>query len=381
MAYNMDIFTKETIEACPWPQTQEGAYAKKFLAPIVKLGAKHFVANIETQFAVLCDGNIALPITINYEEYDNSFVCSPFSHYVSYSSIVLNKLTNPVLKGMAGTGLRAYAALMKRGKINRVVIVNNWLFTTNPTPDLTDNQLDAITSFLKQRFPTHAILFRAVTEEMCKPFVQSLRQQGFDLLASRYMNMTNGADETVFNTRIFKSDRKFVREAQFQTIDSANISNDEIERLQKMYHALYIKKYSPLNPQFTPHFFSHIIENQLLDIKIAKKEETLAGIAGFMHRKGQMISPLFGYDPEIEEHKGIYRYLSTLLMLESQKYKALFNQSAGGGFFKKLRRAYGSMEYTAVYTAHLPLRRKIPWKFLKGVVNTVGAKAMKKYDE
>ena len=66
-------------------------------------------------------------------------------------------------------------------------------------------------------------------------------------------------------------------------------------------------------------------------------------------------------------------------VLEAQKKGAVFNQSAGGSFYKKVRRAEGNMEYTAVYQKHLPLPRRIPWKILSLLSNSLGQMYMKRY--
>lgn len=372
------FYTASNIDTCPWPLTEEGAYAKKFLEPLVKEGVHRFVNNIDTEMGILIVGDLSLPVTINDAQYDNSFVCSPFGHYVSYSSIVLDNLKNPLLKSTAGFFLKIYESFMKRGKINRVVIVNNWLFTTNPSPKIDPATLKTINDYLQDKFPDRAIIFRSITKKTCSECYDALNKTGYHLIASRYMYILDGSNESVFHTRIFKSDLKHFRERDLILSNHSDIKESDIPKLQELYHALYIQKYSKLNPQFNQRFFRHLLKNELLQIFAAKDAEGYVGVVGYFCRDKQMISPLFGYNPALDI-KGVYRFLSTILLLEAQKQKAVFNQSAGGSFYKKIRRAEGEMEYTAVYMKHLPFHRKIPWWILKLVINSLGKMYMKQY--
>lgn len=373
------IYDESNIGSCPWPANPDGQYAKKFLSPIIKKGVAHFIDNIQTEMRVLIVDGVVLPITINDAQYENSFVCSPYGHYVAYASTVLGKLNNKLLRGTFKLFLKMYGSLMKLGKLNKVVTVNNWLFTTNPSPKINREMVLALNEFLKKKFPDHAIIFRAITNETCKEGYEALRNSGYRLIASRYMYLTDGTDESVFKTRIFKSDLKFLRESHFQLLESHEIKEEDIPNLHELYNALYIQKYSTLNPQFNQNFIRHVLKHQLLNVRAIKLEDHLEGVVGYHCQDGKMISPLFGYDPVKSEKKGVYRCLSTILMLESQKHQALFNQSAGGSFYKKIRRAYGDMEYTAAYHKHLPICRRFPWWFVEAALNTVGKRFMKKY--
>lgn len=374
----ISFYDAKNLDRCPWPENEEGQYSKKFLEPIIREGVTHFVDNIETQMGVLIVEDQVFPITINDSQYTNSFVCSPYTHYVSYASVVLDKLKNPFLKKTVETFLKVYESLMKQGKINKVIIVNNWLFTTNPIPKISPAALKKINSFLNGLFPNHAIVFRSITKSTCEECYDALKNNGYNLIASRYMYLLDGANDSVFKTRIFKSDLKFFQESPFTVVKSDEINDADIPKLQELYNALYIKKYSVLNPQFNPRFFRHLIKNQLLNFRIAKENDQYVGIVAYTCQDKQMISTIFGYEPG-ENKKGVYRYLSTILLLEAKKHQAMFNQSAGGSFYKKIRRAEGEMEYSAVYIKHLPFFRKVPWWILKALNNTFGKRYMKKY--
>lgn len=375
----ISLYDASTIDQLHWPENEEGEKAKKYLVPLVKQGVEYFIKNVATEMRILSIGPHLIPITINDAQYENSFVCSPYSHYISYSSVIIRRFENKALKKSLGYIMNKLGNFMQKGELNKNVIINNWLFTTNAHPRINKEEMAAIVEFLKNLFPCHALIFRSVTPETSCECFESLRTNGFDMVASRYVWLTNAKNEEIFNTRIFKSDLKFLKESRYGILEGSELADEDIPKIQNLYQSLYIEKYSNLNPHFNENFIKHTLESKLLNLKAIKYDGQIQGVVGYLCKNDVMISPFFGYDPVKSEKKGVYRVLSTLLMLESKEQKALFNQSAGGSFYKKIRKAEGSMEYTAVYSAHLPFYRKARWKLLKAIQNTVGAKFMKQY--
>lgn len=374
------IYDKASIQNCPWPADDAGMYAKEFLEPLIAHGASHFVDNVNAKMAVLIVDNIALPLTINESSScDSSYVSSPYSQYVSYAPIVSKKIENKFLRFSFDMSLKLYGWLMRLGEIDKVVIVNNWLLSTNPYPKLDTPTVKKIGDFLKKLFPKHAIVFRSINQQTCQECYEALIKNGYDFIVSKYIYITDGADSDIFKTRIFKSDLNFVRNCPYRLAPLDEIQEREISTLHGLYKALYVEKYSQYNPQYNVNFFKLMFKLKTLNFLIAKQDEELEGLAVYYFFDGKMISPVFGYDPTNSEKKGIYRYLSTALLLEAQKNRAIFNQSAGGSFFKKIRRAKGDMEYTAVDGSHLPYYRRIPWKLLSMILNTLGRPVMEKY--
>lgn len=352
---------------------------KVFFTQLLLNGVDKYIENVQAQLLLLPWGGQFIPITVNDAQYDNSFVCSPYSHYVSYATIVFDKIKIPLLNKLLSSLQKGYGYLMRKGKINQVVIVNNWLFTTNPPLSLDQGVLKELLEYLIRKFPNHAIIFRSVTKEICPAFYNALKTLQFDFIASRYVYLTQAKDESVFQTRIVKSDLRLLKDSKYTQLSNKELSESDINQMVELYQALYIHKYSKLNPQFNAAFVKLAIDSGILNFTALKEDNQVKGCFGFYYRDGIMISPFFGYDPANGDNKGIYRILSTLLLLEARKHQALFNQSAGGAFFKKIRRAQGHFEYTALYDKHLPWKRRVPWQFLKSLMNTLGSYVMKRY--
>ena len=80
-----------------------------------------------------------------------------------------------------------------------------------------------------------------------------------------------------------------------------------------------------------------------------------------------MTASLIGYDLTLPLELGLYRMSVALMISEAAKRKMLLQLSAGAGEFKMLRGAVRVQEYDAVYDAHLPIQRRLPWACLQAI--------------
>lgn len=367
------------LDSFHWPETIDGNYAQRFLEPYLKNGIHSYVDNVNADFFVLKIKNFVFPVIVVTENYDNSYVCSPYAHYISLGKEHIDLVTNPFLRHPIKWLLNGLGRFVKSGRINSVVYVNNWLFSVDLYPKgLEREDISEIKNFLAARFPEHAIMFRSLNGMTNVPLIDALKNEGFHLIPSRYVLLTNATDESIFKTRILKSDLKFLRESPFELIDESQISSDEYPQLLNFYRLFYITQHSPLNPQFNLRFMKLMIEQGLMRFKILKVNGAIKGVAGYFERGGIMYCPMLGYDKNDPDHKLIYRHLSTDLLLEARKNQWIFHQSAGASFYKSIRRAQGYMEYMGVYTAHLPFKQKTAWTLLGTLINS-SSRFMKNY--
>src|SRR5205085_12541895 len=104
--------------------------------PLIKNGVSHYIENIDTDLHALVWDDIILPITVNDAEYDNSYVCSPYSYFVSYAKESLDFLSQAWLRRLLSRVLGGLGKCLLRFHINKVVMVNNWLCSTTLYPSL-----------------------------------------------------------------------------------------------------------------------------------------------------------------------------------------------------------------------------------------------------
>lgn len=375
------LYDGNTIDQLVWPQTDDGQYAEQFLKPLIKKGIRHFIDNVDAEMLVLKADNKVLPVAVVTENYTNSWVCSPYAHYISYGSESVNLIGNSFVTCILKGCLRLIEKVSKFGKMNSVVYINNWLFSTDLYPEgFSTEQLKKIVDLIKKRYPQHAIVFRSLNSLTLSHWMESLQAQKFKLMASRYVFVTDGNDSNIFKTRIVKSDLKLLRETSYKIVEEESFSVEESKKILDLYRLLYVEQHSHLQPQFNYHYMQLLVERKLLRFKVLKDSaDNIKGVAGYYKRNGVMMCPILGYDKNESESNTIYRLLNVVLLNECHKDGVSFNQSAGASFFKSLRRAEGSLEYMAIYFNHLSFGRKFFWSTLKFFINMVGPAYMKKY--
>ncbi len=374
------LYDSKNIDELEWPETTEGQYAKKFLTPLVKNGISHYVKNIHADIYVLKVKELVFPITVVTENYSNSWVCSPYSHYISYGKEFANIVGSPFLTKIAKSMLDFLGKLGKFGKINSVAYVNNWMFSVDLYPEeIKGEQIDAIIKTLTLFFPEHAIIFRSLNNLTTPNLIKLLEEKNFDLICSRYVYVTDTKKESIFKTRILKSDLRLWENNPFKIYNETDLKEEEYEQLLDLYLKLYVSKHSSLQPQFNIDYFKLFFEKKLMQFKVLKYNGDIKGVAGYCKRGNGMICPIFGFQKNAPDSNKVYRLLNLALLMEAQKEKLLFNQSAGAAAFKSIRRAEGCLEYIAVYTHHLPTKQKLFWPLLKMFFNKVASKYMKNY--
>lgn len=377
--HEIKLYDAHNIEACQWPQSFDGQYAQKFLTPLIQKGVSTYVENIRTDLRVLVWNELALPVTVNEAEYDNAYVCSPYSYYISCAEESLDFLTQAWMIRSMNALLWGTGKILRRYQINKVVIVNNWFYSTTLYPLLQPQQLVAIAHFLQRQFPDYAIIFRSVDPHTSPICYQTLQHLGFDYIANRQIFFIDPHQSTLFDSRIFRSDLKLLKNSGYEAIDGDQLTESDLSRLLELYYDLYLHKYSSFHPKFTKDFLRLVWDQKLMHFKALKKEGRIDGVVGFVQRNGIMQCPLFGYDRTVPQEVGLYRSLCTLLTLEAYDRHLLFHQSAGASTFKKIRKAQACIEYTAVYCRHLKWKRQIPWLALKSIYNSIGKVYMQRY--
>lgn len=371
------IYDSENIDQLSWGEGEENSYAKKFLLPLIKNGTNHYIENIQAEIKALCIDSHILPMTIIDGRKENSFVCSPYAHYISYALDFTKVLEKKALKNILEGFILKFGKLLDYGKVNRIIFVNSWLVPTDLYPqNLKKEQIEAITFFLKKRYPDYAIAFRSINNQLNKTLKQDLRKQRYDLIATRQVFFTDTKNEQVFQTRIFKSDLKLLKESKYEIVDGKSISAQDLPQILELYKKLYIEKHSKLNPQINSNYMELLFKQELLQLKVLKKEGSIEGVFGYFIRGGVMTAPFFGYSGT---EKNVYRLLSTLLLLEAKEKGLLLHQSAGASFYKKVRRAESAMEFMAVYKKHLPFKQRLVWNILKWIMNIFATPFMKRY--
>lgn len=371
----LELYSAKDLALIPWPSTLEGRAAKNWLTPLLLHGSQKYVQNVQTQLFVLIWGQLILPITVNRSEPNNSYVCSPFAHYVSYAKEELRELKNPALERVLAPLLTTLGLLLRLGKIDHVVHVNNWLLSTNlyPLPPhgtfFGAAQIQTITQFLAQQFSDCALIWRSISPNALEtpdwPIAPQDFGSDFAQIPSRSVLLLDARGGIQHTKRDFKHDSKLLRRGGYHL---RTATHADLPRAKVLYDLLYLQKYSLQNPQFTLAFFELALLRRTLELFVLERDGNIDGVMGF-YTKGKFLTcPIFGYDITLPQDLGLYRMLSVHLALEAEKRGLMVHVSSGVAGFKRTRGAVAALEVSAVYTRHLPPHRRGVWWALERVI-------------
>jgi len=371
------LFTRENIHTLPFPRTEDGDYARRYLLPMMTDGVQKYIRNVHnTRMMAAKIDDIILPVTVTDFHIENAYTCSPYSHYVSYGALdEVKRLNNPPAERLIKLIMRPIAWYLRRSEFDKVAYVNNWLVSTNLYPPIAADQLRALCEALPKWFPDRPIIFRSVDEFQNPSVFHTLKELGYEMLLSRqvwYLDPQVGT-----RLKVHREDLRAIHKNGHAA--GGDLRDDEFERGVELYNLLYLEKYSRYNPQFTSEFLKLAYNQKLLTIKTVRRDGALNAIMGYFSRNGVMTPPLFGYDTRLPQTDALYRHLTALTMREAQERGLMLHDSSGVGKFKKKRGAKKALEYNAVFTKHLPLGRQAPWKLI-GLVSQATMPIFRKMD-
>ncbi|MBA3533074.1 MAG: GNAT family N-acetyltransferase [Ardenticatenales bacterium] len=374
------LYDRESLERLLWPATEDGDYARRYLVPFLQNGPQTYIHNVQTTPLVLRVGDTILPLTATEYHPNNSYVCSPYNHYVTYGTEELRTLDNPPVEAILRLLYRPIGWYLRRYDFDRVLYVNNWLLSTNLYPALRQEEIKAALAFLVREFPDRAIICRSVDGYRNSALQQTVLGQGARLVFSRQVYYQEVQRAEVQKKGDYQRDLKLLQKTPYRVVEGDDLRGAaQVRRIVELYNDLYLRKYSYHNPQFTEAFISLALEQRLLTIKALEREGRLDAVLGYVARNGVITAPLFGYDTALPQSLGLYRLLTALTSLEALTHQRLVHFSAGVGGFKRLRGALPTIEYNALYDRHLPATRRRPWTLLKAISDRVAVPLAQKY--
>ncbi|TSI10746.1 hypothetical protein [Lysinibacillus sp. BW-2-10] len=381
MLNNGVLFTKDNIDKLDWHFYENGTFLKAYFEEFLEDTTK-YMQNVNTEIFFAAVGRKLIPCTVNDASYENSYVCSPFTHYITYAKEELRFVSPKPLRFLLKTLLNGIGGIAKKIQINKIVYINNYCLSTNLISPLSSEEIHQLKELLIERFPNHQLGFRSINEICHNETMIAFKNEEFQLLPSRYIYVST--QERLHTPT--KSERKKRRQDEkCLTSDMTIVTNDDlapkdIPRIVELYHQLYIDKYSDLNPQFTEAFIKNLLEKKLFVFQGVRINGRLEAISGTFVLNDMMTNPIYGYNLSLFPKHQLYRvlrHLNTKLALEN---KYLYHQSAGAGQFKKARSGEGTPEYTALYVRHLPYSQQSFWRILSFLLNRIGVPLVKKLE-
>ncbi len=331
-------------------------------------GTQAYLPNLKARLEVAQLGEDWLPLVVPQIWSGNSYLCSPLNQYLGYSREVWQK------SGWRGSGCLEWLQKLW-SHLDQVVLVNNWLLSTNLYPAW--QPLEALHQHLLESYPERAIVFRSLDDHCNGPWIDNLLRLGYRKIFSRLVFYKDVSKETPWQMRDTQNDLKLARRSLLTWRPACEWSEPDWQRAAELYHLLYIRKYTPLNPQFSRLYLSHF-EQHLGWLRGLFQADTMVGVIGSVQRRTIMTTPVLGYDTALSPKLGLYRLLTLRLAESARRRGYLLHESAGVGRFKRLRGAEAVPEFMLVYHSHLKARKA--WWALEGLVNHLGRRLVERLE-
>jgi hypothetical protein len=318
------------------------------------------IANAHARTQILALHDAIMPVTIVNKVRDNCYTVSPHAAIVDYGKDECDKL--PPYQGVAlRRALHGLSASLRLSKIDKVATFNNYCLSTNTLGRafLTLNKKE-LTEFATAHFPNHAILIRSLNTSHHGDHLQEFSRLGYHLITSRQVYLFDEFDSCQ-HKKDYKRDVKLLNDGRF--IFRTCQSEEDYRQAVHWYNRLYLQKYSLQNVQFTPKGLQVFHKYHLVDLELLIDANTnqSCGVLGVVTDDTELTAPIVGYDIDAPQSLGLYRRVIARAMLKGQTSGRRLNLSSGAPSFKLLRGGVATIEYTAVYTAHLPYRQRLPW--------------------
>jgi hypothetical protein len=109
-------------------------------------------------------------------------------------------------------------------------------------------------------------------------------------------------------------------------------------------------------------------------------EGQLVAVGGRFQYGHTLTQPVLGYDTTRPQSEGLYRLITAMAQRDAAARRLLFNMSAGAAGFKRNRCAVPAIEYSAVYTDHLPWRRRWATYLVAKLLSGIGVPVLKRFE-
>lgn len=348
--------------------------------PFIQFPSQEWMLNVETAMRTDTINDLIFPVTLNEKEYDSSYVCSPYNALITYSQDELVKINNQPLRIFLSVLLKTLGGWLRLGKLNKNLCVNNFLLSTNPYPDWSGEGASTHLHRSCHLYPGHVIAYRSLNSHTNQALIQHLMGLGFFLVPSRQVYIFDTVLCDYINRNNTQNDRRALAKSEFKLVHHDDINEQDYPQILILYNKLYLEKYSQHNPQFTLKLITYWHQHRLLTMfGLRDKNGVLQGIAGLFESEKVITAPLVGYNTDLSNQSALYRILIYVILDYSHKKERCLNLSSGASDFKRLRGGQPFIEYSALYTRHLPLYRRMTWRVVNWLLNTLFVPILKRY--
>lgn len=330
--------------------------SRQFVDILHSLGLPNAIKNVDTTIDLIPVDNQPVPVTINQSEYGNSYVCSPYTAYISYAEAELGLIKSSTQRALFKALIKLADKTLKLAKINRTLSINNWLVSTNITPNWSAETIQNLTTPLLKNYPNHSYSIRSLNETHHAELIQHLKKAGWHLVPARQVYLFDNKQRQWWKRSNTKRDQILLKKTELLQVPPEEHCQEDFVDIHQCFHKLFIEKHSAYNPQFSAEFLYEMHQSGLMEFHSFRDptdQRIIASIALFT-QQDIITTPMAGYDTAMPKELGLYRLIMAVLLKQTYDSGKAMNLSSGAGSFKRSRGGQATLEYTAFYCKHLP---------------------------
>jgi hypothetical protein len=350
--------------------------AQSFLRIHKQLGTQQAIKNIESNIGSIKVGQSWVPLSVNKTEYRNSYVCSPYTAYISYAKDELGLIQNRFQRAVLRAGIFVGSGLLKAARINQTTSINNWLFSTNLLPDWQVGEIEQSKQELIKEYPEHSVSIRSLNQQHHASLIESLRDLGWQLIPARQVYLFNDEyPENWWKRSHTKKDQSLLRKVEAGKLPLVWVKPEELIEsdfvdIADSFQKLFIDKHSQHNPQFSAEYLKALHQDHLVEFHSFRNQQgRIVASIGLFTQHNIITTPIVGYDTSLPKELGLYRLLMAVLLRLTYERQQPMNLSSGAGSFKRVRGGESVLEYTAFFTQHLNTKRKFAHGIFARIMN------------
>lgn len=319
-----------------------------YLTAMIRNGVAHYISNAprDVEYGLVRHGECALPFTVSHRQ-QTVFPVSPKTCWIDYARLLYRNSDGRVRAPVANAAL---GVIGKAARFERLVTLNNWWLTNNPTPVFGKRDIRVFIEYFRDAYPGYIIVLKSAPESDPTGVIDILRGEGFDLVKFRYMHFR---DPRARRTKNFRADQNLLAKTALRTRYAEHLTATEAARCAELYRRLYIDKHTAMNTALNARWMELACNSGFLDFFVMEDGgRIMAMIHSYDDPVGVNVG-VCGYDLDEPQRTGLYRMLIASALRKGAAEAKTVNLSTSVPRFKALRGARRVVEYEAVYARHL----------------------------
>lgn len=377
---NWRIGGAELLPATGTGHAAAAARSAAYLEPLLREGPAKFIDNAEAAMALAVGDGHVVPLVRTEGRTGNSDICDLHTHHVRYLVMQSERRGRPWHSRFVRLRNLPADLLFLLGSLDRVLYLNNFLFSTNPRLDLTPEQIAQLTGELIGSHARHLLLVRSVNPDCDPAGSDALLHAGYRLIRNRTVYLFDPASDQVLRRRNNRIDARLLDQSPYRFLRDRKALTGAAPRITALYRDLYLHKHPLHNPAFNERFFAHMLAQGTWEFAALEMDGQIDGFMSFFVDRDYLVGSAIGYDLDRPRDAGLYRLIIAWLLREARRRDLKVNLSAGADEFKTIRGGQASIEFDAVYDKHLPARSRFAVGWLRTAVNQVSTLASQSPD-